>query len=85
MISGKKLLKIGWYMLAVPFILMMLVILVTYLASEKPFAGSVAANIIVAFLALVMLLSIFPIVAGTTKIIAERLAGGRKDKSETER
>lgn len=81
MVSGKKLLKIGWYMLAVPFILMALVILVTYLASEKPFAGSVTANIIVAVLAFIMLLSIVPIVAGTTKIIAERLAGWRKDSS----
>ncbi len=85
MISGRKLLRIGWYMLAVPFILMALVILVTYLASEKPFSGSVAANIIVAVLALVMLLSIFPIVAGTTKIIAERLAGGGKDSSDAEK
>jgi hypothetical protein len=85
MISGKKLMKIGWYMLSVPFILMMLVILVSYLVSEKPYSGSVIANIIVAFLAAIMVLSILPIVAGATKIIAERLAGGGKDTSEAER
>jgi hypothetical protein len=82
MISGKKLLKIGWYMLAVPFILMALVILVTYLASEKPFAGSVTANIIVAFLAAIMVLSILPTLGGLIKIISEKIAGGRKDTSE---
>lgn len=77
MISGKKLLKIGWYMLAVPFILMALVILVSYLVSEKPYTGSVIANIIVAFLAAVMVLAVFPIIAGIIKIVVERIAAGR--------
>jgi hypothetical protein len=84
MISGKKLMKIGWYMLSVPFILMMLVILVSYLVSKKPYSGSVIANIIVAFLAAIMVLSILPIVAGATKTIVENIAGKGKDAKTRE-
>jgi hypothetical protein len=80
MISGKKLMKIGWYMLSVPLILLFLSIIVSMVISGGEGAVNPVVRLVGMSLVFFWALSLFPLSIGLVKIIAEAIA--RKRKSE---
>jgi len=82
-ISGKKLMKIGWYMLSVPLIVLFLSIIISMIVSGRDAAVNPITTLIGAALAASWALSVFPLVIGLIKIIAEKIAGRRGGKAAT--
>ena len=81
MISGKKLMKIGWYMLAVPLILLFLSIIISMIVSGREDAVNPVVRLIGIALVFFWALSLFPLLIGLIKIIAEVIARKRKESS----
>ncbi len=81
MISGKKLMKIGWYMLAVPLILLFLSIIISMIVSGREDAVNPVVRLIGMALVFFWALSLFPLLIGLIKIIAEAIARKRKGSS----
>jgi uncharacterized Tic20 family protein len=78
MISGKKLMKIGWYMLAVPLILLFLSIIISMIVSGRENAVNPVVRLIGMALVFFWALSLFPLLIGLIKIIAEAIARKRE-------
>ncbi len=81
MISGKKMMKIGWYMLAVPLILLFLSIIISMVISGGKGAINPVVRLIGMALVFFWAFSLFPLVIGLIKIIAEAIARKRKEPS----
>ncbi len=81
MISGRKLMKIGWYMLSVPLILLFLSIIVSMVISGEEGAVNPFVRLVGMALVFIWALSLFPLVIGLVKIIAEAIARKRKESS----
>ena len=81
MISGKKLMKIGWYMLAVPLILLFLSIIISMIVSGREDAVNPVVRLISMALVFFWALSLFPLLIGLIKIIAEAIARKHKESS----
>jgi hypothetical protein len=82
MISGKKLMKIGWYMLALPLILLFLSIIISMIVSGREGAVNPVVRLISMALVFFWALSLFPLLIGLIKIIAEAIARKRKGTTE---
>lgn len=77
MISGKKLMKIGWYMLSVPLILLFLSIIISMIVSGREGAVNPVVRLVGMALVFFWALSLFPLLIGLIKIIAEAIARKR--------
>ncbi|MBN2225281.1 MAG: hypothetical protein JW765_11430 [Deltaproteobacteria bacterium] len=78
MISGKKLIKIGWYMLSVPLIVLFLSIIVSVIVSGSDNAVNPVVRLVGIALVFFWALSLFPLVIGLIKIIAEAITRKRE-------
>jgi uncharacterized Tic20 family protein len=78
MISGKKLMKIGWYMLSVPLIVLFLSIIVSVFVSGSENAVNPVTRLVGMALVFFWALSLFPLLIGLIKIIAEAIARKRE-------
>jgi predicted branched-subunit amino acid permease len=82
MISGKKLMKIGWYMLALPLIALFLSIAISAVLYGSENAVNPVTRLVGALLALSWVLAIFPLTVGLVMVIAERIARKRRTAAE---
>ncbi len=82
MISGKKLMKIGWYMLALPLIVLFLSIIVSMIVS----GGEGAVNPIVRLIGMALVfswaLSLIPLVIGLIMHLVQKAAKRRGGATE---
>jgi hypothetical protein len=77
--------KIGWYMLAVPLILLFLSIIVSMIVSGRGDAVNPVVRLIGMALVFSWALSIFPLVIGLVKILLEKTAKGGKTSGPQEK
>jgi Na+/proline symporter len=79
MISGKKLMKVGWYLLALPLILLFLSIIVSMIVSGSENAVNPVTSLIGALLALCWALAVFPLVIGFIVYLFQKSRGKQDD------
>jgi uncharacterized membrane protein YozB (DUF420 family) len=82
MVSGRKLIKAGWYMLALPLIALFLSIAVSAIVAGSENAVNPVTRLVGAALAVCWALSIFPLGIGLVMIIGERIARKRRTAAE---
>ena len=82
MISGKRLLKIGWYMLALPLIALFVSVIVSMVFWGNDAAVNPITRLFGAALAVSWVLSVVPLVIGFAMTITNRIARRRETKTE---
>jgi hypothetical protein len=81
MISGRKLAKIGWLMISIPFIAIFVMIIIYVVVSGGKYHDNVLVNTAAGFMVFIMVLGIIPLAAGLVKMVVEKIARKREDVS----
>ncbi len=79
MIQGKKLMKIGWYLLALPLIALFLSIVVSAILYGSENAVNPVTRLVGALLALCWVLSVFPLVIGLVVYLVQKSRGKQEN------
>lgn len=85
MIAGRKLMRFGCLLFSVPLILISVLISVYVFLSGGQYRVNVLLNIVVAILAVLIVISFFPMLLGLVKLISEAIARKREGAIEKEK